>query len=384
MTLTCFLKEKSRSRIFANKWTKIFLLLGLIQVLLSLVFLISIEVNAFQYTIASDTLEYETSKNDGHPYFQGFSVDPNYKILHVKLQVIWFILFELWRCWLVVASLIHCSSLTVITTGISTLFSLGFVGMIYVETSKMLRSDVYIKGPLQINLYLSIAYMVCLFVILIPTLFLVYRLFLDYGWRSYKKVGAHINVQAMYYMVNCFSLALKIDTFFEFLLMILYTVAISLHKVDDIIPKVISSIMAVLVLISLVLARKAISDESYKLMYIFIIIQSLFIAFNGFILIKSVVVSDPWFFVLFYGFTSILVAILTIVLSIRCLLNFGKGLKQHVRWSLFGSLNTDLTTEVRTVMLDEDEEDYDNYKTDPELKRAILNEHRLSSGENAR
>ncbi|CAO3629388.1 unnamed protein product [Cunninghamella blakesleeana] len=288
-------------------------------------------------------------------------------------------LFELWRLWLVVASLIHCSSLTVITTGISTLFSAGFVGMVYIETYKMENSPAYYADPLKLNRVLSVAFMSCLLVIIFPTLFLVYRLFLDYGWRSYKKVGAHINVQAMYYMVNCFSLALKIDTFFEFLLMILYIIATSLHRIDDATPQIISSIMALLILIGLILARKAISDESYKLMYIFILIQCLFLATNGFILIKSVQVEDPWFFVLFYGFTGMFMGFLTIVLAIRCLLNFGKGLKKHVRWSLFGSLNTDLPTEVRTVILDEDEDDYDNYTTDPELKRAILNEHRLST-----
>lgn len=82
LLLNLLLMSLQRSRILANRWTKSFLFLVVLQVLISLPILIIVSLNVMDY----GDMDAET----------------HVKVQHVRLEVIWFILFELWRLWLVI------------------------------------------------------------------------------------------------------------------------------------------------------------------------------------------------------------------------------------------------------------------------------------------
>ncbi|KAI8341128.1 hypothetical protein BC941DRAFT_415908 [Chlamydoabsidia padenii] len=298
------LSEKSRGRILTNRWTKAFLSLSVSQVVISLPLLIVICTNISSY-------------GDDKP-------EMFLKIRHVRIEVIWYILFEVWRLWLVIDALIHCSSLTVITCGVLNLFSAGFGAMECMETMKMKATDMYDHATLQTNLILQIVLTGIISLLFIPTTYVVYKLALDYGWKTYRKVGAHMTVQAMYFTVSCFILILKIDTFFQVLVMIFYTV---LDSSDYNTLSWIPGVVALLCLLNLLLARNGVSNETHWKMVLFIIIELTFVAVDIWMLYGLTYNTDPWFIVLFYGATSILMVIVTLVFAIKCEMNFGKGLK---------------------------------------------------------
>ncbi|CAO3585800.1 unnamed protein product [Absidia cylindrospora] len=211
----------------------------------------------------------------------------------------------------------------------------------------------------------------------VPTTYVVYKLALDYGWKTYRKVGAHITVQAMYFTVSCFSLILKIDSFFEVLIMVFYAV---LQMGDGVIMSWIPGAMAFLCLFGLFLARKAVSDENHWTMVLFIIIQVGFIGVDGWMLYVQTYDTAPWYIILFYGATSLFMAVVTLAYSIKCEMNFGKGLKPFVHWSLFGTNRpiTSISTN-QTLLLDDGDTYYTGYTVDTDLQQAILKQNRSST-----
>lgn len=59
----------------------------------------------------------------------------------------------------------------------------------------MKATDLYDHAALESNLTLQIVLTGTISVLFIPTTYVVYKLSLDYGWKTYRKVGAHITVQ---------------------------------------------------------------------------------------------------------------------------------------------------------------------------------------------
>ncbi|KAI8344353.1 hypothetical protein BC941DRAFT_408430 [Chlamydoabsidia padenii] len=311
--------------------------------------------------------------------YGGTDREAQLKIQHVQIEVIWFILFELWRLWLVIDALIYCSSLTVITCGVLNLISTGFGAIECVETEKMQVTEKYqYTDILHDNLILQAVLTATLGVLCVPTAYVVYKLAIDYGWKTYRKVGAHITVQGMYFTVSCFSLILKIDTFFQVFIMVFYTV---LGATDDDPLSWVPGVMALLCLFGLFLARNAVSDESHWKMALFLVIQVAFIGVNGWMLYKHTFNTDPWFIIFFYASTSILMAIVTLAFSVKCELNFGKGLKPFVHWNLFGKSRpvTSVSTN-QNMLLDDSDIEYTGYTVDQDLRQAILKQNRSSSG----
>ncbi|SAM05291.1 hypothetical protein [Absidia glauca] len=89
--------------------------------------------------------------------------------------------------------------------------------------------------------------------------------------------------------------------------------------------------------------------------------------------------TDPWYIILFYGATSILMALVTLAYAIKCEINFGKGLKPYVHWSLFGrKRSTASIITQQSMLLDDGETEYTGYTVDSDLQQAILKQNRES------
>ena len=113
--------------------------------------------------------------------------------------------------------------------------------------------------------------------IAIPTAFVAFMLYKNYGWNLVERTGPDKRLQGtkliitlstrnlltnaticcidMYYTVQCFTLMIKIDIFFEVLLLVFYGVCA--NKIKSL--WVAATVLAILCLIALVLGRKAVS-----------------------------------------------------------------------------------------------------------------------------
>ncbi|KAI9344747.1 hypothetical protein BD770DRAFT_447093 [Pilaira anomala] len=171
---------------------------------------------------------------------------------------------------------------------------------------------------------------------IIPIFYVTSKVAKDFGWDVYKKIGGSIKVQEMYVTVEWFSLWLKIDMFFEIFAYALYLYSMNyLTEKRYTIPVMVATF--ILIIPSFILSRYAISMENKIMMILFIIFQLWFTICTIFILAtKNKGLMTDWHAITAYCIGSIMSSIGTIIIAIRCLLNFNKGLKEFVQWRLFG------------------------------------------------
>jgi hypothetical protein len=154
-----------------------------------------------------------------------------------------------------------------------------------------------------------------LFFLSVPVIISAYKTAKIIGWQVYKKIGSSIELQSkkqryflynvtkftlidMYHNVQWFALWLKIDIYFEIVLLI--STAIVTKRIGF---QVICIIMALLVSISLIFSRIAITKESNWMMFVFLFLQIVLLACNVYSLVGLFEYStaDLWFTGIVYG-----------------------------------------------------------------------------------
>ncbi|KAI8076680.1 uncharacterized protein B0P05DRAFT_135377 [Gilbertella persicaria] len=182
------------------------------------------------------------------------------------------------------------------------------------------------------NMHLQIAMTVVMFALFGPVILSAYKTSKIIGWQVYKKIGSSIELQNMYNIVQWFALLLKIDIFFEVFIMICTAIVTSAFNY-----RILCCIMVPVLIVSLILARIAITKENHGMMFIFLFSQVILFAMNIYSSIELLRYSpeNQWFAGISYVFASMICICISIYLAIRCLLNFGKGLKPFVNWMPF-------------------------------------------------
>lgn len=140
-----------------------------------------------------------------------------------------------------------------------------------------------------LNKDMQLAFSCTIFVLVIPTIWVAKKVEKEFGWGLYKKLGASMHLQSkffpplciacvtycvleMYRSVQCLSLMVKVDIFFEVVFMAFLVAEI----ISEIYQGLAIAVLVVLA-ISLVLVRESIARESHILMGLFIAIQLLYI-----------------------------------------------------------------------------------------------------------
>ncbi|KAI8080995.1 hypothetical protein BDF21DRAFT_24087 [Thamnidium elegans] len=271
------------------------------------------------------------------------------KAFKVSGECIMLILFEVWKLSLALDGVRHSNSRTMWASASFTIFSFGFSILMITEYIKWIEvgKEVEIRnmapewvGELKrTNLNLLIALSCISFLIIPATFYTAVKVAKDFGWDAYKKIGSSIKIQKMYVTVQWFSLALKIDVYFEFCAYGLYFfyLVVANYSHSDVYYIIFSVVLSIFILTvpSFILSRYAIAKESKILMTLFILFQLLFIASIIYIVKTLYFVVEDWHAIAGFCSASLIAAIGSIVLSIMCLLNFNKGLKEFVQWKPF-------------------------------------------------
>ncbi|KAL9560103.1 hypothetical protein PS6_000437 [Mucor atramentarius] len=320
------------SRFNKSKWSTSFLLLAAFQLIVALGLLIPAFLHVRQIH------DNDLSDPAFHDYIG--------KAFKVSGECFMFIVFEVWRLWLAIDGVIRMNSRTIYASAsfaiLSFLFSIMAKSVNWIKTMNRME-DIYTLFPEDdklrlINQYLQIALSVIIFLFIFPTFWVANRVTKDFGWDVYKKIGSSIKIQEMYIHLQWLSLMLKIDIFFEFtsyFLLLLYqafNTTAETHINLDMTPDSGLIIFIILLLPSFLLCRFSISKESHSLMTMFVAIQAAFIVNTVYIIVTTFSVAASWYAYMMYSVGVLIAAVATVALSIRCQLNFGKGLKDFVQW----------------------------------------------------
>ncbi|KAG0182663.1 hypothetical protein DFQ28_011074 [Apophysomyces sp. BC1034] len=191
-------------------------------------------------------------------------------------------------------------------------------------------------SPIKTAISLEIAASALLGVSAIVFAYLSYVVVREFGWVIYKKIGADVAIQRMYRTFQFFVLALKIDTFLEFLVSGFYVLQVLLDSFDSLTwvtewDTWIELIVTIMVLPMLYFGRMAVSAESKKRMVIFILFQVLVIFQFLLVLLQTVDPDDFWYTWMCFVLVGMVFSVATAVLALLCMRNFNKGLAPHVQ-----------------------------------------------------
>ncbi|KAI8080994.1 hypothetical protein BDF21DRAFT_418199 [Thamnidium elegans] len=301
-----FSTEKLYAVLKRSKWSRIFLGLALLQLVVALAFLIPALVNVrAMYYYGRDALYKIDLNTDAYGLY--------YKAFKISGECIMFIVFEVWKLSLALDGVLHSNSRTIWASAAFTVFSFGFSILMInesikwievrntLETNQILPDWLDALKLINQNLFISLS---CISFLIIPaTFYSAVKVAKDFGWDAYKKIGSSIKIQKMYVTVQWFSLALKIDIYFEFCAYALYFFyLLAGNFLETPAYTAIFSIvlsMLIITLPSLALSRYAISKESKIIMMLFLLLQLLFLASILYVMISMRDILADW-----YAFTG--------------------------------------------------------------------------------
>ncbi|KAI9282305.1 hypothetical protein BY458DRAFT_428969 [Sporodiniella umbellata] len=174
-------------------------------------------------------------------------------------------------------------------------------------------------------------------------LFIAYKLYLEFGWHIYKKIGADLAMRDRYKMYQIFMMLLKFDFFFFLGFSIQYLALLIVawwpesgqdHSgtVRELIEHILLS--CVISIATLVSAYWGLRREKKPQMYVFLILCMVSMAYYIYTLVQ--IAQNPTrflgtkAFLSFFLCVDLVLILISVPIGIVCLRNFNLGLMNHI------------------------------------------------------
>jgi len=162
--------------------------------------------------------------------------------------------------------------------------------------------------------------------------FFAFKLYLEFGWKIYKKIGADPKMRNMYRSYQIFLMLLKLDAFFIVSFGIQFLVLV-ISQNDPEFALTICALPILIIILALVVY--GVRREDKIIMWLFSLSVLMALAYFVFKLVRIMTTQanqygDTRNYLLLFSIISLLVVGSTLCVAFVCYRNFGQGLKQYV------------------------------------------------------
>ncbi|KAK3827006.1 MAG: hypothetical protein J3R72DRAFT_374325 [Linnemannia gamsii] len=164
---------------------------------------------------------------------------------------------------------------------------------------------------------------------------LAYRLFQEFGWKIYKKIGADPNIKKMYRAYQIYLVLIKVDLFF-FVGFSIQFIYLTLTRRNNDPEYWLTIIILPATLPILYIAIYAVRHESRRWMAAFLtamlggVIYFIYKIVRMYVGEKVPIYAGVYYFLTLFASLCLVTILLTIANAAVCYLNFGRGLKAHL------------------------------------------------------
>ncbi|CAG8619958.1 16808_t:CDS:2 [Dentiscutata erythropus] len=341
--------EKFKSRTLQSKWTKLFVLTSVLQ----LIIIVALEGrvlqrnSSFRYKIQSQISQFNSTTTNTTNTNSTCNLDPSSeRMYNIESENVVFMVFQLFQLFLCMNAVYNQNTIQIITIAVTN-FLCGLYGIVQIFEIKKWVSDLQIKNCPDNSAfttqfakqYGSYDIPLVIFLVIFASIiaFISFKLYQEFGWNIYKKIGADIQMQKIFKTMLIFVLLLKIDLFFVLLTGV--EAIATLHYDKD--PKKQDAslslskglfyfhlVITIMILFLEVLAYSSLRRENKPGMILYIVLSTVTIADFCIILRSSLkAIDQAWYFFVVIVLIAVILSIVTWVFAILVYLNFDKGLR---------------------------------------------------------
>ncbi|KAH6574741.1 hypothetical protein BASA60_005347 [Batrachochytrium salamandrivorans] len=229
---------------------------------------------------------------------------PVYLVIFLLAQV-----FQIILCW---DALIKQNTMQIGSFVAFNLANLSYAIFQYAQLIRIATADIGLSTPLIV-----IPVIIAVFQILF--IFLASKLYIEFGWTIFKRIGADPFMRSMYRTYQIFVLLIKIDVFFVVGFGIQFVVLV-IKTYDPEFGITIAAIPVILLILALAVYGSAFTHVPAQY-------------------------ADTKYYLTFFAVLSLTMVISTFFTAIKCIQNFGKGLAAHLAMTIVKEEPTDSPVE---------------------------------------
>ncbi|CAG8508448.1 18927_t:CDS:10 [Acaulospora morrowiae] len=329
--------QKLRTRTGESNWTILYIVSAIFQMLVSIaieaVILRLNESSTTQLTSLAPMYDNATNRQFSHKMYN-YS---NYRTQYLSIidGNVWFMVIETFLTALCISALFFQNTIEIISIGIINILLLFFAGTQAFQSNMWID---HINDQLELDhattrfsknvVTWEAIQLLILTAFAVNSIFLGYKLYKQFGWNIYKRIGANIKTQRMYRTYLVFILLLKLDVFLLMGFQILNLIFLFGDPFGNTRTIIFQSIMVVIVIPVVALALWGVRTENTIAMIICFLASVVTIINFIYILAQFIIERDENLLTLL-DILGIVLTVLSILVAYLAHSNFGSGLKDH-------------------------------------------------------